>query len=83
MAGVPFSTDCEGGMFGLYFAEKKPQSFADMMASRTDLFPHFPRHAGRRRLPRAIGVRGGFVSAAHSADDVVNTIAAAQRRLNN
>ena len=80
VAGVPFSTDCEGGMFGLYFAEKKPQSFADMMASRTDLFPAF-FHAmldeGVYLAPSAF--EAGFVSAAHSADDVVNTIAAAQK----
>ncbi len=79
-AGVPFSTDCEGGMFGLYFAEQKPQSFADMMASRTDLFPAF-FHAmldeGVYLAPSAF--EAGFVSAAHSADDVVNTIAAAQK----
>ena len=79
-AGVPFSTDCEGGMFGLYCAEKKPQSFADMMASRTDLFPAF-FHAmldeGVYLAPSAF--EAGFVSAAHSADDVVNTIAAAQK----
>ena len=80
VAGVPFSTDCEGGMFGLYFAEKKPQSFADMMTSRTDLFPAF-FHAmldeGVYLAPSAF--EAGFVSAAHSADDVVNTIAAAQK----
>ena len=79
-AGVPFSTDCEGGMFGLYFAEEKPQSFADMMASRTDLFPAF-FHAmldeGVYLAPSAF--EAGFVSAAHSADDVVNTISAAEK----
>lgn len=79
-AGVPFSTDCEGGMFGLYFAEQKPQSFADMMASRTDLFPvffHAMLDEGVYLAPSAF--EAGFVSAAHSADDVVNTIAAAEK----
>ncbi len=80
VAGVPFSTDCEGGMFGLYFSERKPTSFADMMASRTDLFPAF-FHAmldeGVYLAPSAF--EAGFVSAAHSADDVVNTIAAAEK----
>ena len=50
------------------------------MASRTDLFPAF-FHAmldeGVYLAPSAF--EAGFVSAAHSADDMANTIAAAQK----
>ena len=80
VAGVPFSTDCQGGMFGLFFAETPPKSFADMMASRTDLFPAF-FHAmldeGVYLAPSAF--EAGFVSAAHTEEDMMQTIVAAER----
>ena len=79
-AGVPFSTDCEGGMFGLYFAEEKPKSFADMMASRTALFPEFFHamlYEGVYLAPSAF--EAGFVSAAHNEADIQATIAAAEK----
>ena len=80
VAGVPFSTDCQGGMFGLFFAETPPKSFADMMASRTDLFPTF-FHAmldeGVYLAPSAF--EAGFVSAAHTEEDMMQTIVAAER----
>ncbi len=79
-AGIPFSTDSEGGMFGLFFAEQKPNSFADMMASRTDLFPAF-FHAmldqGVYLAPSAF--EAGFVSAAHTEGDIAKTIDAAEK----
>ena len=79
-AGIPFSTDSEGGMFGLFFAEQKPNSFADMMASRTDLFPAF-FHAmldqGVYLAPSAF--EAGFVSAAHTEDNIAKTIDAAEK----
>ena len=80
VAGVPFSTDCQGGMFGLFFAETPPKSFADMMASRTDLFPAF-FHAmldeGVYLAPSAF--EAGFVSAAHTEEDMMQTIVAAEK----
>ncbi len=80
VAGVPFSTDCQGGMFGLFFAETPPKSFADMMASRTDLFPTF-FHAmldeGVYLAPSAF--EAGFVSAAHTEDDMIKTVVAAEK----
>ncbi len=30
-AGVPFTADSVGGMFGLYFLPQRPQGFADVM----------------------------------------------------
>ncbi len=80
VAGVPFSTDCQGGMFGLFFAETPPKSFADMMASRTDLFPTF-FHAmldeGVYLAPSAF--EAGFVSAAHTEEDMMKTVVAAEK----
>ena len=79
-AGIPFSTDSEGGMFGLFFAEQKPNSFADMMSSRTNLFPAF-FHAmldqGVYLAPSAF--EAGFVSAAHTEDNIAKTIDAAEK----
>ena len=80
VAGVPFSTDCQGGMFGLFFAETPPKSFADMMASRTGLFPAF-FHAmldeGVYLAPSAF--EAGFVSSAHTEQDIMQTIVAAEK----
>ncbi|MGL4766902.1 MAG: glutamate-1-semialdehyde 2,1-aminomutase [Formosimonas sp.] len=79
-AGVPFSTEIEGGMFGLFFSETAPKSYADVMNSRVDLFPAF-FHAmldeGVYLAPSAF--EAGFVSAAHSDEDIAQTIVCAQR----
>ncbi len=78
-AGVPFSTELEGGMFGMFFSDVVPKSFADVMASRVDLFPAF-FHAmldeGVYLAPSAF--EAGFISAAHTDADIAATIAAAQ-----
>lgn len=78
-AGVPFSTDMEGGMFGMFFADAAPKSFADVMASRVDLFPAF-FHAmldnGVYLAPSAY--EAGFMGAAHTDADIEATIAAAR-----
>lgn len=79
-AGVPFSTDIEGGMFGLFFSETPPTSYAQVMASRADLFPAF-FHAmldeGIYLAPSAF--EAGFISAAHTDQDIERAIAAAER----
>lgn len=79
-AGVPFSTEMEGGMFGLFFSESAPKSFAEVMASRVDLFPAF-FHAmldeGAYLAPSAF--EAGFMSAAHTDDDIAATIEAAKK----
>ncbi|TDR32007.1 glutamate-1-semialdehyde 2,1-aminomutase [Hydromonas duriensis] len=79
-AGVPFSTEMEGGMFGLFFSNQAPQSYAEVMASRVDLFPAF-FHAmldeGVYLAPSAF--EAGFMSAAHTDEDIASTIAAARK----
>lgn len=69
-AGVAFSADHVGGMFGLYFNEKIPTSFAEVSASDVELFKKF-FHAmlikGVYFAPSAF--EAGFVSATH--DDQV------------
>ena len=65
-------------MFGVYFADKVPASFADVMASdkeRFNRFFHAMLDAGHYFAPSAF--EAGFVSAAHSEADIDATIAAA------
>jgi glutamate-1-semialdehyde 2,1-aminomutase len=77
--GLPFRADSEGGMFGFYLMDELPQNYATVM--RTD-------HAKFNALFHGLLDRGvyiapalyeaGFVSAAHSAQDVEATVAAAR-----
>ena len=78
-AGVTFCADCQGGMFGLYFADNPPETFAEVMASDRETFNRF-FHAmldkGFYLAPSAF--EAGFVSAAHSDEDIAATVAAAR-----
>ncbi len=79
-AGVSFSADSVGGMFGVYFSAAVPKSFADVMASDRDAFNRFFHamlDAGHYFAPSAF--EAGFVSAAHTAADIDETIAAARK----
>jgi glutamate-1-semialdehyde 2,1-aminomutase len=80
-AGIALSVNYVGGMFGLFFsAEAKISRFAQVMQCDTALFKRF-FHAmlneGVYLAPSAY--EAGFVSAAHSDDDVTQTLAAASR----
>ncbi|AKM32931.1 glutamate-1-semialdehyde-2,1-aminomutase [Pandoraea faecigallinarum] len=69
-AGVPFSGDSVGGMFGLYFRASVPQSFAEVTTSdvaRFNRFFHAMLDRGVYLAPSAF--EAGFVSAAH--DDAI------------
>ena len=77
-AGVQFSAQSVGGMFGLYFANRVPTSFAEVMACDMEAFNRFFHRmleAGVYLAPSAY--EAGFVSAAHSAADIDRTIALA------
>lgn len=76
--GVSFSAQSIGGMFGLYFRSACPQSYAEVMQSEQQDFKRFFHAmltAGHYFAPSAF--EAGFVSAAHSADDIAATVAAA------
>lgn len=76
---IVFSAQSVGGMFGFYFSETIPQSFADVMNSdrtRFNEFFHGMLNKGIYLAPSAF--EAGFVSAAHSEEDILNTIAAAK-----
>lgn len=79
-AGVVFSAQSVGGMFGLYFSEKCPVSFAEVMQSNKENFNkffHSMLDAGIYLAPSAF--EAGFVSAAHTDEDIAFTIEAAKK----
>jgi len=73
-AGATFSAQSIGGMFGIYFAAKVPQSYGEVMTCDKDAFNRFFHHmldAGVYLAPSAF--EAGFVSAAHTAEDIAAT----------
>ncbi|HEY1042616.1 MAG TPA: glutamate-1-semialdehyde 2,1-aminomutase [Telluria sp.] len=79
-AGIAFSTDAVGGMFGMYFSEEVPQDYAAMMAGdreRFNRFFHGMLDEGVYFAPAAF--EAGFVSAQHGDEQIEETIAAARR----
>jgi glutamate-1-semialdehyde 2,1-aminomutase len=78
-AGVSFTTDTVGGMFGLYFRGAVPRSFAEVMQSDTAAFNRFFHamlDAGVYLAPSAF--EAGFVSAMHDDAIIEETISAAK-----
>ena len=74
-AGVAFSAQSIGGMFGIYFARELPQSYAAVMTCDKEAFNRFFHRmldAGIYLAPSAF--EAGFVSAAHTAEDVAATV---------
>ncbi|GAB1719661.1 MAG: glutamate-1-semialdehyde 2,1-aminomutase [Nitrosospira sp.] len=78
--GIVFCAQQVGGMFGLYFREHLPTSYAEVMDCNRDAFNRF-FHAmlqeGVYFAPSAF--EAGFVSAAHGDDEIGKTLAAAER----
>jgi len=77
--GVPMTRNVVGGMFGLFFTDVSPvTSFAEVSACNIDrfrLFFHGMLEAGVYLAPSAY--EAGFVSSAHSDQDIADTIDAA------
>jgi glutamate-1-semialdehyde 2,1-aminomutase len=80
-AGIPVSVECEGGMFGLVFTGQGPvRTYAQVAAADVERFKtffHGMLDEGIYLAPSAF--EAGFVSAAHSDDDLNQTIAAAAK----
>ena len=82
-AGVPLLGDCEGGMFGFFFTASAtsslPQHYAAVMATDQPRFNRFFHGMLSRGVYLAPALyEAGFVSAAHTADDIAATVAAAR-----
>ena len=85
-AGVPMVGDCEGGMFGFFFArsfdDPLPQNYAAVMATDKERFNRFFHAMLDRGVYLAPAMyEAGFVSSAHSTADLQATIAAAAQSL--
>ncbi|MBL8340068.1 MAG: glutamate-1-semialdehyde 2,1-aminomutase [Rubrivivax sp.] len=85
-AGVSFAADCEGGMFGFFFtrpgAGGLPQNYAAVMATDKERFNRFFHSMLERGVYLAPALyEAGFVSSAHSAEDIAATVAAAAQSL--
>jgi glutamate-1-semialdehyde 2,1-aminomutase len=80
-ANVPFSTNHVCGMFGLFFTDKAPvRYFREVMACDIERFKRFFHgmlEQGVYLAPSAF--EAGFVSSAHTAEDIEATIAAARK----
>jgi len=77
--GVPFSADCEGGMFGFFLLPTLPQNYATVMktdSARFNTLFHGLLDRGIYIAPALY--EAGFVSAAHSEEDLAATVAAAR-----
>ena len=78
----PFSVDSEGGMFGFFLMNEKPQNYKTVMTTdnaRFNRFFHRMLDAGVYLAPALY--EAGFVSAAHSEADIQATIDAARHAL--
>jgi glutamate-1-semialdehyde 2,1-aminomutase len=77
--GVPFCVDCEGGMFGFFFAADLPQHYGAVMATDKERFNRFFHAMLERGVYLAPALyEAGFVSAAHDGADIDATLTAAR-----
>ena len=78
-AGVPFCADSQGGMFGFFLLPELPQNYPEVLktdgAKFNQLF-HGLLDGGVYIAPALY--EAGFVSAAHSAQDIADTVALAR-----
>ncbi|MBA4739794.1 MAG: glutamate-1-semialdehyde 2,1-aminomutase [Burkholderiales bacterium] len=76
--GIPFCAAHVGGMFGMYFTEKVPETYEAVMncdRERFNRFFHSMLEQGINLAPSAF--EAGFVSSAHSEQDIQDTVDAA------
>jgi glutamate-1-semialdehyde 2,1-aminomutase len=80
-AGIPFTTNHLGSMFGFFFTEEKkvtqyPQVIGANVA-RFNQFFHLMLQEGVYLAPASF--EAGFMSSAHTDEDIANTVDAARR----
>jgi len=77
--GVAFSADCEGGMFGFFLLDTLPQNYVQVMKSDSARFNQLFHGLLDRGVYIAPALyEAGFVSAAHTNEDIAATVAAAR-----
>jgi glutamate-1-semialdehyde 2,1-aminomutase len=78
-AGVPFCGDSQGGMFGFFLMNELPQNYTKVMTTDSPRFNKLFHGLLDRGVYIAPALyEAGFVSAAHSDNDIAQTIAAAK-----
>ena len=78
-AGIPFSVDWQGGLFGFFFLPELPTHYPQVMTTdqaRFNKFFHGMLQQGEYFAPALY--EAGFMSAAHSQDDIDRTLEAAR-----
>ncbi|ABD69103.1 glutamate-1-semialdehyde 2,1-aminomutase [Rhodoferax ferrireducens T118] len=77
--GLAFSADSEGGMFGFFLLDTLPQNYVQVMKSDSARFNQLFHGLLDRGVYIAPALyEAGFVSAAHTAEDIAATVAAAR-----
>jgi len=77
--GVPFVGDCEGGMFGFFLLPELPHNYGQVMKTEGAKFNTLFHGLLDRGVYIAPALyEAGFVSGAHSDDDIAQTVAAAR-----
>jgi glutamate-1-semialdehyde 2,1-aminomutase len=79
-AQIAFSAQSVGGMFGFYFAKQCPTNYHEAIhtnKSRFNAFFHAMLAHGIYFAPSAF--EAGFISSAHSAEDIDTTLQAARK----
>jgi glutamate-1-semialdehyde 2,1-aminomutase len=77
--GIAFSADCEGGMFGFFLLPQLPQNYSQVMKSdgaKFNLLFHGLLDRGIYIAPALY--EAGFVSWAHSEEDIAQTVSVAR-----
>ncbi|MCC2675807.1 MAG: hemL 2 [Ramlibacter sp.] len=78
-AGLPFAADCEGGMFGFFLLPQLPQNYATVMTSDSAKFGKLFHGLLDRGVYIAPALyEAGFVSSAHSDEDIAETVSIAR-----
>jgi glutamate-1-semialdehyde 2,1-aminomutase len=76
--GVPISADCQGGIFGFFLLPELPQNYAKVMTSDSPRFNKLFHGLLDRGVYIAPALyEAGFVSSAHTDQDIADTVAAA------
>ena len=74
-AGIPFSTNQIGGMFGFFFSEKLPKNIVDVSASDDNIFALFLNACIRNGVYFAPSkFEAGFISTKHGKNEIHKTL---------
>jgi len=83
-AGIPFSTNQIGGMFGFFFLESLPQNIQDVSKSNDKMFSSFLNAAIRNGIYFAPSkFEAGFISDKHGDEEIDKTLEIVERIIKN